>query len=141
MFDVLNQTKRLILVAPEVGRIAPRGDKLAATVFLVDDVAAQIAQRCFQHVENKFGAGCSAGRASAKFGAKLMLMFRFGKIAQHVGRRAEENQPAAFVEQDRLVKHLEQLRARLVNRDDDDFVVRHAANDLDDVLGVFRGEA
>ena len=38
------------------------------------------------------------------------------------------------------MKHLEKFRARLVNGDDDDFVVRHRANDLDDVLGIFRAQ-
>ena len=67
-----------------------------------------------------------------------MLMFRFGKIAQHVRRRSEKNQAPAFVEQDRLVKHLKNFRAWLVNRDDDDFVVRQPSNDFHDVLGIFR---
>ena len=40
-----------------------------------------------------------------------------------------------------FVKHLEKFRARLVDRDDDDLVVRHAANDFDDVLGILRGKA
>src|SRR5215510_3399554 len=66
-----------------------------------------------------------------------MLMFRLGEIAKHVGWRAEKDEAAAFVEQDRLVEHLENFRARLVNRDDDDFVVRHAPNNFDYVLGVF----
>src|ERR1039458_9476552 len=70
-----------------------------------------------------------------------MLMFRFGKITKHVRRRAEENEPPALVEQNRFVKHLEQFRARLMDRDDDDLVVRHATNDLDHVLGVFRRKA
>ena len=67
-----------------------------------------------------------------------MLMFRFREVAQHVGGRAEKDEPAAFVEQDRLVKHLEKFRARLVDRDDDDLVVRQRADDLDDVLGILR---
>ena len=68
-------------------------------------------------------------------------MLRFGEIAQHLRGRAVEDQPPAFVEQHRLVKHLEELRARLVDRDDHDLVVRHRADDLDDVLGILRGEA
>ena len=70
-----------------------------------------------------------------------MLMFRFGKIAKHVRRRAEKDKPPALIEQDRFVKHLEKFGARLVDRDDDDLIVRHAANDLDDVLGILRGKA
>src|SRR5207249_12153273 len=65
----------------------------------------------------------------AQFRTELMLVFRFGKIAQHVGRRSEKNQAPAFVEQDRLVKHLKNFRAWLVNRDDDDFVVRQTSKD------------
>ncbi len=39
------------------------------------------------------------------------------------------------------MKHLENLRARLVDGDDDDLVVRHPADDLDHMLGVLRGKA
>ena len=65
-----------------------------------------------------------------------MLVLGLGKIAQHLGRRTEENELTAFVEQDRLVKHLEKLRAWLVNGHDDDFVMRHPADDLDHVFGI-----
>ena len=71
-----------------------------------------------------------------EIGAELMLVLCFREVAQHVGRRPEKNEPSAFVEQDRLVKHLENLRARLVNCNNDDFVMRHPADDLDDVLGI-----
>ena len=67
-----------------------------------------------------------------------MLMLGLGKIAKHFGWRPEEDEPAAFIEKDCLMKQLEQFGARLVNGDDDDFVVRHRANDLDHVLGIFR---
>src|SRR4029077_17628089 len=67
-------------------------------------------------------------------------MFRFGEIPQGVGRRAEKYEPPTLVEQDHLLKHLEDLRTRLVNGNDDDFVVRHASNDFDYVLGIFRRE-
>ena len=70
-----------------------------------------------------------------------MLMFRFGEVAQHVRRRPEKHQLAAAIEQDRLVKHLEKLRARLMDRDDDDLIVRHPADDLDHVLRILRGKA
>ncbi len=141
LLDVLNEAKRLVFVAPELRRVAARRHELAAIIFLVNDVAAQIAQRRLQHVEDEFRPGRAAGRTGAEVGAELMLMFRLREIAQHVARRAEEDEPAALVEQDGLVKHLENLRARLVNRDDDDFVVRHPADDLDDVLGILRGQA
>ena len=65
-------------------------------------------------------------------------MLRFREVLRASRGRAEKNDAAALIEQHRLVKHLEDLRARLVNRDEDDFVVRHPANDLDHVLGVFR---
>ena len=38
------------------------------------------------------------------------------------------------------MKQLEQLRARLVDRDHDDFVVGHRSNNLDHVLGIFGGQ-
>ncbi len=72
--------------------------------------------------------------------AELVLMFRFGEIAQHVARRAEEDEPAAFVEQDRLVKHLKNFRTGLMNGNNDYFVMRHPADDLDDMLGILRGQ-
>src|SRR5436189_4268612 len=69
-----------------------------------------------------------------------MLMFRFCEISKSIRRRAEEHEPSTLVEQDHLLKHLEDLRARLVDGNDDDFVVRHAPNDFDYVLGIFRRE-
>ena len=70
-----------------------------------------------------------------------MLVLGFREIAQHVGGRPEEDEPPAFIEQDRLVKHLEELRARLVNRNDDDLVVGECADDLDHVFGILRRKA
>ena len=113
---------------------------MPAAVLLVNNVAADIAQGRLQHIENEFRPRRSARWAGAKLGAELMLMLGFGEVAQHVGRRAEKNEAPAFVEQDRLVKHLEELRARLMDRDNDDLVVREPADDLDDVLGVLRGK-
>ena len=110
---------------------------MAAAVLFVNDVATQIAQRRLQHIKNEFRPRRSAGWTRAQFSAELMLVFGFGEIAKHVGWRAEKDEAAAFVEQDRLVKHLKKFRARLVDRDDDDLVVRHAPNDFDDVLGIF----
>src|SRR5882757_7658856 len=63
-------------------------------------------------------------------------MFRFGEIPQGVGGRAEKHEPPTLVEQDHLLKHLENLRTRLVNGNDDDFVVRHARNDFHYLLGI-----
>ena len=56
-------------------------------------------------------------------------MFRLGEIPQGVGRRAEKHEPPTLVEQDHFLKHLENLRTRLVDGNDDDFVVRHAGAD------------
>src|SRR5439155_11941471 len=83
----------------------------------------------------------AAERTGAELGAELMLMLRLGKVTKHVRRSAEENQATAFVEQNGLMEHLKKLRARLMDRNDDDFVVRHAPNNLDHVLGIFRGES
>ena len=38
------------------------------------------------------------------------------------------------------MKHLKNLRARLVNGDDDDLVMRHPTDDLHHVFRVLRGE-
>src|SRR6266480_2192590 len=109
---------------------------MAADVFFINDVATQIPKRCLQHIENKLRAGGSAGRTRAEFSSELMLVFRLSEIAEHVGGRPKKDEAAAFVEQDGLVKHLENFRARLVNRNDNDLVVRHAPNDFHDVLGI-----
>src|SRR5437868_11846009 len=138
LFDVLDQSEGFVFVPPKLRRITPRRHQLAATVLLINNVAAQIAQRRFQHVEYKLGPGRAAGRAGAEIGPELMLMLGFGEIAQHFGRRSEKDESAALIEQNRLVKHLEKFRARLMDRDHDDLVVGHAPNDLDHVLGVFR---
>src|SRR4029450_10316897 len=99
---------------------------MAAAVLFVNNVATQIAQRGLQHIENEFRTRCSTGWTRSQFGSELMLVFRFGEIAKHVGRRSKKDEAPPFVEQDRLVKHLENFRARLVNRHNDDFVWRHA---------------
>src|SRR5438046_10156411 len=70
-----------------------------------------------------------------------MLMFRISEIAKHVRRRSKKNEAPTFVEQDRLMKHLENFRAGLMNRNNDDFVVRHAPNNFHDVLGILCGKA
>ena len=54
LFDVLDQPKRFIFVPPEVGGITARRDELATVVFFVNDVAAQVAQRRFEHIEDEF---------------------------------------------------------------------------------------
>ena len=109
---------------------------MAAAVFFVNDVATQIAQRRFQHIENEFRTRRSAGWARAQFRPELMLMFCFSEIPKHVRRRSKKNEAPTFVEQDRLMKHLENFRAGLMNRNNDDFVVRHAPNNFHDVLGI-----
>src|SRR5439155_19150235 len=106
---------RLVLIAPEIRRITPRRDELAAAVLFVNDVAAQIAQRRLQHVKNKFRPGRSTRGARTQFSTELVLMFRFREIAERVGRRSEKDEPPSLVEQDYLVKHLENFRAGLVN--------------------------
>src|SRR6187399_1005866 len=67
-----------------------------------------------------------------------MLVFCLGEVAQHLSWRSEEDEASPFVEQDRLMKHLKYLRARLMNRNNDDFVVRQCSNDFDHVLGILR---
>jgi len=129
--------ERLIFVPPEFRSVTPRRHQLAAIVLLVNNIATQIAQRRFQNIENKFWPGRSAGRARPQISAELVLVLCFREITQHLGRGPEKDQPAGLVEQDGFMKHLEKLRARLVNSDDDDFVVRHRTNNFDDVLGIF----
>ena len=40
LLDVLDQSERLVLVAPEFRRITARRDELTAAVFFVNDIAA-----------------------------------------------------------------------------------------------------
>src|SRR5437879_9682802 len=102
---------------------------MAAAVFFVNDVATQIAQWRLQHIENEFRTGRSAGWARAQFRAELMLMFSFGEIPKHVGRRSEKDEPPTFVQEDRLVKNVENFGARLVNREAGECVVGAAPLD------------
>src|SRR5207248_8923168 len=53
LFNVLDEPERFVFIAPELRRIPPRSDQLPAIVLLVNNVAANVAQRRFQHVENK----------------------------------------------------------------------------------------
>jgi hypothetical protein len=39
------------------------------------------------------------------------------------------------------MKHLEEFRARLMDGDDDDFVMRHSADNFHHVLGILRRKA
>src|SRR5438045_3884323 len=140
LLDVLNQSERFVFVAPKIRRVTACRDELSTAVFLVDNVTAQIAQRRLEHIKDEFGPGSSTRWTCAQFSTELVLMFRFGEIPQGVGRCAEKHEPPALVEQDHLLKHLENLRARLVNGNYDDFVVCHAPNDFDYVLRILRGE-
>ena len=135
---ILDQTEGLVFVAPVVGRIAARGNELAAIVFLQDDVAGKVSERRFEHVEDKLRPRGAARLARAELGAVVLLVLGRGEILQHLLRRAEKNEFAAPVQKHRLVKHLKNFRGRLVNRHDHDLVVRHSTDDLDDVLGILR---
>src|SRR5262249_35290519 len=140
LLDVLDQSERFVFVAPKIRRVTARRDELSTAVFLVDDVTAQIAQRCLEDIKDEFRPGSSTRWTCAQFSTELVLILRFREITQGVGRRSEKDEPSSLVEQDHLLKHLEDLRARLVNGNDNDFVVCHASNDLDHVLGIFRRE-
>src|SRR6266850_4002813 len=54
LLDVLDQSERLVFVAPKIRRVPARRDELSTAVFLVDDVTAQIAQRCFEYIKDEF---------------------------------------------------------------------------------------
>ena len=113
---------------------------MAAVVLLVEDVAAEVAQGGLEHVEDELRTRRSAGLAPPEFRAEELLVLRLREVGEHFGRRAEEDEPPPLVEQEGLVEHLEDLRGRLVDRDEDDLVVRHAPDDLDDMLRVLGGE-
>ena len=82
---------------------------MSAIVLLVNNVATEIAQRRFQDIENKFRTRRSTRWTGPEIGPELMLVLRFRKIAQHFRGRTEKDQPAAFIEQDGLVEHLEKF--------------------------------
>ena len=109
LLHVLHQPVGLVFVAPVVRREPPCGNELPAVVFLENDVAAEIAQRGFEHVENKLRARRAAGLAASERGPEMLLVLGFGKILQHLLRRPEKHQLPAAVEQERLVEHLEDL--------------------------------
>jgi len=61
-------------------------------------------------IERMISMTCSESlELRPEVGPELMLVFRFRKIAQHFRGRPEKHQPAAFIEQDSLVEHLEKL--------------------------------
>ena len=84
LLDVLEQAKRFVFVPPEIRRETARRHQLAAIILLVDDVAAQVAQRRLEHVEDEFRPGRAAGRTAAEFGAEMLFMLRLREVAQHV---------------------------------------------------------
>jgi hypothetical protein len=63
------------------------------------------------------------------------------EVLQHALRRAVVGHLPAFVEQQGLVEHLEQARTGLMDGGDDDLVAREAADDLQHMLAVLRGQA
>ena len=136
LLHVLHQAVGLVFVAPVVRRKSSRGDELRAVVFLENNIAAEIPERCFQNVKNEFRPRGSASLAATKRRSEMLLVLRFGEIFQHLVRRSEKHEFAAPVEQDGLVKHLEDFGRRLVDRHQHDLIVRHPADDLDDVLGI-----
>src|SRR4029077_20067251 len=115
LLDVLDQSERFVFVAPKVRRVTARRNELSTAVFLVDDVTAQIAQWRLEHIKDEFRPGSSTRRTCAQFSTELVLMFRLGEIPQGVGRCSEKHEPPTLVEQDHFLKHLEDLRARLVS--------------------------
>ena len=136
-----HQPPGLVFVPPEIRRITAHRHELSAVVFLVDHIAAQIAQGRFQNVENEFRPRGPARRATAQRRAEVLLVLGLGEVGQHLGRRAEKDHASPAVEQQGLVEHLENFRTRLVDGDHDDFVVGHGMDDFHDMLGVFRGQA
>ena len=65
LLDFLEQAMGFVFVAPVVRRVAAGGHELPPVVFLQNDVAAEVAERRFEHIENEFRAGCSARLAPA----------------------------------------------------------------------------
>ena len=71
----------------------------------------------------------------------MLLVLGRGEITEHLARRPVEDEFAALVEQQRLGEHLEELRVGLMDRHQDDLVVGHRTDDVDDVLAVLGAEA
>ena len=144
VFDVLDDEVSLEAVAPEVRREAACGGHVAAGVFFVESVAAEVAERGFEDIEDEFrlmevwrregGTGLFSG-CGELFGPCV------AEVGEHVFGVAEEDEFAAVVEEDGFLEELEETGAGLVDADEDDFVMGEAADDFEDVFGVFGGEA
>ena len=137
---LLHQAVGLVFVPPVVGREPPRRNELPTVVFLENDVAAEVAQRRFEHIENELRPRGAANLASARRGGGGLAVLGLGEVLQRLLRRAEEDQLAPAVQHDRFVEHLEDPRGGLVDRHEHDLVVRHVADDLHDVLGILGAE-
>ena len=129
----------LVSVAPEVGGKTSRRDELAVAAFLENQVATQVVQRCFEDVEAEFRtAALGLGHMGR---GDVFLDSGLREVAHHLVRRPVEDELAAAIEQHGFVEKMEQPRARLMDDDEDDLVVRKAADDVDDVLAVLRADA
>ena len=135
----------LVAIPPKIGREAPPWGVVPLGVFLVDDLAAGIAEGRLKNVENDVGLAPGGGLAGLGEGGgggwcltPDLFLVGLAEVGEHLIGGAEEGEIAAFVEQDGFVEEPEKPRARLVDGDENDLVVRHPANDLDDVLGVLR---
>src|SRR5439155_21975937 len=67
LLDDLDQSERLVLVAPEFRRITARRHQLTEAVFFVNHIAAQTAQPRTQHIKNEFRPCRSEQRPSTQF--------------------------------------------------------------------------
>ena len=133
--NLLHQPMGLEPVLPERRTESAGRRELTSLVLLVNDLSVQIPQRSLQDIENEVGLSSTRFIHPAARGVwHLLLPLDPAEVVEHLPGRAEKGHLAPVVEKQSLVKELEKPGAGLVDADDDDLVVRQAANQFEDVL-------
>ena len=98
---------------------------MAVDVFLVDDVATEVAQWRLQHIEDEVRLQVFARAVCLRVGDGTwhLLGLRLAEVLDHLGGRTEKRHLATAVEQQGFVEVVEKARARLVDADEADLVL------------------
>src|SRR5690606_7499686 len=131
-------------VGPEGGVEAPCGNEIAPDIPLKNDIPAEVAQGSLKDVEDEIGSemdttvvsiaeGCGAG-------VNALLLAGFVKILKDLRGGPEKGHLSSVVEKKRLVEHVKESAAGLVDGDEGDLVMGESTYCLEDVLGVLGGE-
>ena len=82
---------------------------MTTVILLVNEIAAQITQGCFEHIKDELRTRRAAGLTAAEFGAEELLVLRLGEVGEHFGGLPEEHKLPPLVEQEGFLEHLEDL--------------------------------